>query len=115
MTTAKIIQGTRTQLAGAAAAMNSLANVTYVTLGTITLPDQARDMFVYINPASTLLALTIVLPNDASTVIGQNIRVFFTQAITGLTFTNINPLPVSAAITTGFTLQKVAANSWVRL
>lgn len=36
MTIAKIAQGARTQVAGAAAAMNNLANVTYVTLGTIT-------------------------------------------------------------------------------
>lgn len=36
MTIAKILQGARTQIAGAAAAMNNLANVTYVALGTIT-------------------------------------------------------------------------------
>lgn len=36
MTIAKIIQGARTQVAGAAAAMNSLGNGTYVVLGTIT-------------------------------------------------------------------------------
>lgn len=36
MTVAKIAQSARTQVAGAAAAMNNLANVTYVVLGTIT-------------------------------------------------------------------------------
>lgn len=92
----------------------AVLSYTPTTGQTITLPDQARDMFVFINPVGTLLALTIMLPNDTSTFVGQSIRVFFTQAITGLTFTNISPLPVSAAITTGFTIHKVATNSWAR-
>ena len=36
MTTAKLTLGTRTQLSGAAAAINSLANGTFVLLGTLT-------------------------------------------------------------------------------
>lgn len=36
MTTQKLAQGSRTQLSGAAAALNSLASATYVVLGTLT-------------------------------------------------------------------------------
>lgn len=77
MATAKIAQGARTQLTGAAAAMNSLANVTYATLGTITHNSAGKlplDCFVE-------LAIT------PGTVAGNKQAVLFAQAsMDGTTF-----------------------------
>lgn len=51
MSTVKLAQGARTQLSGAAAALNSLASATYVVLGTITHNSSGKtplDCFVEI-------------------------------------------------------------------
>lgn len=93
----------------------SLFTSSPTTGGTVTLPDQTQDMTAYITPAGTLVALTIALPSDAVTVVGQIIRVFITQAITTLTLANIAPALASVSLNGSFTLQKVAANTWIRL
>lgn len=87
---------------------------TPTTGSTVTLPNTMQDLLVYMNPAGALLALTMVLPSDTSTYIGQTIRVYFTKGITTLTFTGITPLPIAASLDSGFTIQKVAANMWAR-
>jgi len=45
MATVKTTQGTRTQLSGAAAAINSLASATYVSLGTLTHNSSGNDLY----------------------------------------------------------------------
>lgn len=97
------------------AAKPSIVTASPTTGATVTLPDQIQDMTAYITPAGTLVALTIALPSDAVTVLGQVIRVFITQAITTLTLANIAPALTSVSLNGSFTLQKVAANTWVRL
>lgn len=93
----------------------SIVTASPTTGTTVTLPDQTQDMTAYITPAGTLVALTIALPSDAVTVVGQIIRVFITQAITTLTLASIAPALASVALNGSFTLQKVAANTWIRL
>lgn len=82
---------------------------------TVTLPNQARDMIAYITPAGGLLALTLALPSDASTIVGQTISVFLSQPITVLTTSNVLNAPVSLVLNSGFEIMKVATNTWVRL
>lgn len=93
----------------------SLFTSSPTTGATVTLPDQTQDMTAYITPAGTLVGLTIALPSDLVTVVGQIIRVFITQAITTLTLANIAPALASVSLNGSFTLQKVAANTWIRL
>lgn len=79
MTTAKIIQGARTQLAGAAAAMNNLANVTYVTLGTITHNSSGKV------PLDCMVELSVT----PGTVAGNKQAVLFAQvSLDGAAFTS---------------------------
>lgn len=96
------------------AAKPSIFTASPTTGQTVALPDQVQDILAYITPAGTLLALTIALPSDSVTVVGQVIRVFLTQAITTLTLANITPALTSVALNGSFTLQKVSANTWVR-
>ena len=92
----------------------SVLSYTPTTGQTITIPDLPQDMFVYIAPAGLLLALTIVLPTDAMSFVGQTIRVFCTQPVTALTINPVTPVLSSLALNGGFTLQKVTSNSWAR-
>lgn len=69
MTIAKIAQGTRTQLSGAAAAMNNLANVTYATLGTITHNSGGKV------PLECMVELTVM----PGTVAGNKQALLFAQ------------------------------------
>lgn len=90
MTTAKIIQGARTQLAGAAAAMNSLAGVpvTYVTLGTITHNSAGKV------PLDCIVELAVT----PGTVAGNKQVVLFAQ--TSLDGVNFSSGPASGTTTT---------------
>lgn len=78
MTIAKIAHGTRTQLAGAAAAMNNLANVTYAALGIITHNSGGKV------PLDCLVEL-MVMPG---TVAGNKQAVLFAQvSLDGINWT----------------------------
>lgn len=88
MTTAKIIQGARTQLPGAAAAMNSLANATYVALGTITHNSSGKV------PLDCQVELTVT----PGTVAGNKQVVLFAQV--SLDGSNFSSGPVSGTTIT---------------
>lgn len=83
MATAKLTQGARTQLTGAAAALNGLASATYVVLGTITH-----------NAAGKIpLACSVELFVTPGTVAGNKQIVLFGQA--SLDGTNFGTGPTS--------------------
>jgi len=88
MTTAKLAQGSRTQLSGAAAALNSLASATYVALGTVT------------HNASGKAALDCLVDLSATpgTVAGNKQLVLFAQQ--SLDGTNFGTGPTSGTTTT---------------
>jgi hypothetical protein len=88
MTTAKLAQGTRTQLSGAAATLNSLASATYVTLGTITHNSSGKV------PLECFVELSIT----PGTVAGNKQAVLFAQA--SLDGTNFDSGPASGTTTT---------------
>jgi hypothetical protein len=88
MTTAKLAQTSRTQLSGAAAALNSLANVTYVVLGTITHNSSGKT------PLDCLVELAVT----PGTVSGNKQIILFAQA--SLDGTNFGTGPTSGTTTT---------------
>jgi hypothetical protein len=91
MTTAKISQGTRTQLSGAAAALNSAgsATATYVTVGTVTHNSSGKV------PLDCIVELAITAP---ATVGGNKQAVLYAQA--SLDGTNFGTGPTSGTTTT---------------
>lgn len=88
------------------------------TGGTVTIINTGMMGLTVINPAATLATLTVNLPADATSKIGQIERICFLRAITLLTVagaTTILGAPASAALGDNIGFQKVAANQWVRL
>lgn len=88
MTTAKLAQGTRTQLSGAAAALNSLASATYVAVGTITHNSAGKV------PLECFVEVSVT----PGTVAGNKQAVLFAQA--SLDGTNFDSGPTSGTATT---------------
>lgn len=88
MATVKLAQGTRTQLSGAAAALNSLASATYVVLGTLTHNASGKT------PLDCLVEISIT----PGTVAGNKQLVLFAQS--SLDGTNFGTGPASGTTTT---------------
>lgn len=88
------------------------ANVTFGTVLT--------NETLYLTPAGTLATLTVTLPADANSHIGQLCRVFTTQTLTALTVAVSGGSYVGTTVTTlaqyaALIFQKVAANTWIRI
>lgn len=88
MTTAKIAIGSRTQLSGAAAALNSLASATYVSVGTITHNSSGK----------VPLECKVELAVTPGTVSGNKQALLFARA--SLDGTNFGTGPTSGTTTT---------------
>lgn len=88
MSTVKIAQGSRTQLSGAAAALNSLASATYVALGTLTHNSSGKA------PLDCLVELSVT----PGTVSSDKQVLLFAQA--SLDGTNFGTGPTSGTTTT---------------
>jgi len=68
-----------------------------------------------LTPAGTLAALTVTLPNEASSALGQTVAIFSSQTITALTIngaTTIRNNPTTMVGGTKIFLRKVRANTW---
>lgn len=98
--------------------MQSLTPTPPLSGGTVTITNTGMSGLTVINPAGTLATLTVNLPADATSKIGQIERIAFLRAITLLTVggaTTILGAPAAAALGDNIGFQKVAANQWVRL
>lgn len=88
------------------------ATVNMSTLG-------AADASLFLTPAGTIATLTVNLPADGDSSIGQIRRVLSTQTITTLTVTNTTIIHGwthgTLLATNGVTFQKVAANTWFKI
>lgn len=82
------------------------------------------DETLYITPAGTLLALTVSLPTSANSRVGQIIRGFISQIITGLTVnvsgsgTVNGSTPITSAVNSFFSYQCVSVSgngTWIRI
>lgn len=96
----------------------SVQNFVGVTTGsTITVAQSSADILVVIQAAGTLATLTIAIPADANTSIGQVIRVYSQVAITLLTINGevtISGAPTSMNAGDNFGLQKSLSNTFTR-
>ena len=86
--------------------------------GTVQVTNTAMHGLTVINPAGALATLTVSLPADAQSTVGQIERIAFLKAITALTIngaTTILGAPLAAAIGDNIGFQKAAANTWTRM
>lgn len=82
----------------------------------------SQDQTIFASPAGTLAALTVDLPPDAQSRLGQICRLVSTQTTTSLTITGAGPSPTiigtnptAGVANTSYAFQKVGANTWLRL
>lgn len=85
---------------------------------TITTPNQANDMSIQLNPMTALNAITLTLPSEASSRIGQ--RVFIRSSLEIGTMTTVGATTVDNAwvqFNPGdcVVFFKSAANTWSRV
>lgn len=77
-----------------------------------------NNVLLALTPAGTLATLTVALPNDASSFIGQVVRVSTSAAVTLLTVNGAaSILNAPAALLAGANIgfQKTAADTWQRM
>lgn len=85
---------------------------------TVNMTNSSFTGFLYLTPAGTIAALTVALPAEANSILGQVRRITTSQAITALTLTQQGGgqtiLGAPAGLTAGQTIavMKVAANTW---
>jgi hypothetical protein len=94
--------------------------VSPLTGATVDMNTAANNETIYVTPAGTIAALTVVFPPDADSVIGQIERLISTQNITSLTLTaNGNTIvgtqPTGIFADQTYTWQKTAAATWALL
>lgn len=94
----------------------TVQNVAPASGATVQMDNDARNGLLLLNPAGLLAALSVNVPDDASSRIGQERRVYAGKGVTLLTVAGgtILNAPVSLALGDGFTLVKVAANTWAK-
>lgn len=97
------------------AVLATVQTVTPTTGQTVSMTDNAVDNTLYLTPAGTLAALTVNLPSNANSRIGQVERIFTTQQITALTVANATTIlgnPTTLNVNESVSFQKMAANTW---
>lgn len=85
---------------------------------TVVMTADNRDRILWLTPAGTIAALTVTLPTEATSRIGQRALIGTSQAITALTVngaTTIYNASLSPVIGDTFEYIKVAANTWAKL
>lgn len=101
-----------------------VTNSSPTTGQTVSAGTAKLDETLYITPAGTLLALTVTLPASANSRVGQIVRGFISQIITGLTVdvsgggTIVGATPVTSAVNSTFAYQCVSTAStgtWIRI
>lgn len=84
---------------------------------TVVVQDGTNNILVNLTPATLLALLTVQLPSDAGSFIGEEIHIATTKAVTALTIsgavTIYNPL---TTLQPGdvFVMEKIGANTWAR-
>lgn len=84
---------------------------------TVQMNDTALDGTLYIAPAAALAALTINLPSEANSRLGQVRRIATNKAITALSITGATLLSTVSSLSAGdcVSFLKIDANTWTRI
>lgn len=96
----------------------NIQKVSPATGSTVQMTDTALDGTLYVNPAAALAALTIILPSEANSRLGQVRRIATSKAIMALTLTGAtNILSTVGSLSAGDCVQflKIDANTWTRI
>lgn len=118
----RAVAGGLTQAAadGRYAVSNTVTNVSPTSGQTVAFLNASNDQVLWLTPAADLAALTVTLPTDASSRLGQRVNVACNRNITTFAITAPGGGSVLNAITSFsqndcFAFIKVAANTWILL
>jgi peptidoglycan hydrolase-like protein with peptidoglycan-binding domain len=104
--------------AGGFAGQEAVQYATPTTGQTVQAVNDSQDRTLVLTPAGTLATLTVTLPSEASSRVGQALRIFTSANLTALTVngaTTLYNMPTSLAVGDLISLRKVGANMWARL
>jgi hypothetical protein len=84
---------------------------------TVVLADNANSRIVQLVPAALLATLTVTLPTDANSVIGQVVRISSSKAVTLLTVNGATIIGAPSGLILGDNIgfQKTGVNTWARM
>lgn len=85
---------------------------------TVVCTADSKHRTLWLTPAGTLATLTVTLPANATSALGQIQRIASNQIVTLLTIdgaASILGVPTTIGIGETISLQKVAANTWVTI
>ena len=102
----------------AASIIEVIQSSTPLTGATVVMANNDNDGTLVVTPAGTIAALTVTLPTEAASRIGQIERIVTSQTITSLTVNGATTIGGNVTTLTAnsfVTFQKVAANTWRRI
>ena len=100
------------------ALLGTVKNVTPTTGQTVAFDNAPQDQVLWITPAGTLASLTITLPSESASRLGQRAVIATNQAITSSTVTGATTILNAVSNFSPndcFAFIKVAANTWILL
>lgn len=103
---------------GQPAAANTTMNLSPATGASIAFNNTSIDQTMFLTPAGTLATLTVSLPSNATSRLGQSVFIATTQTITALTVngaTTIINNPTTLASGAAVELRKMADNLWMQI
>lgn len=95
----------------------TVQTVSPTTGQTVSMSDTSANSCLWITPAGTLNSLTVNLPSNANSILGQVVSLGSQQVITTLTVQNAGTIfnnLTSLAIGDLYAFKKVASNTWAR-
>lgn len=101
---------------GPAAAAMVIQSASPTTGQTVVMTADSNDRLLDLTPAGTLATLTVTMPADATSRLGQLACIASTQAVTTLTLNGGTVVNTVSSLNAGdcVTFQKRTANTWVR-
>jgi hypothetical protein len=103
--------------ATSAAALTDYQTASPASGATVVMNDNTIDGLLWITPAATIATLTVTVPTNANSRLGQVRRVATSQDITALTINGATILNAPSTLigNTGFALVKVSTGTWMRI
>lgn len=95
---------------------NTTQKVVPTTGQTVTFANNSIDQTIYLAPAGVLATLTVTLPSDATSRLGQRVTFCTSQNITLLTLNGASTIMNTVSSLTSsdcFTFQKIDTNTWI--
>lgn len=102
---------------GAPAAAPYVKSVSPTTGQTVAFDANSTDQTLYLTPAGTLATLTITMPSDASSALGQTVTIAASQTLTALTINGATIVNTATTLlgSSAVAFRKVAANTWMQI